>query len=163
MNIKKLENLRESNDIKKTDLADILGLQRGSYGKYESGERQPSHDTLKKIANHFGVTTDYLLDNEDFEYKKNIPLSKDVQVIVDALNNVDRPTKLKIINTIKTAFPDAFKSYPVGYKPGVGFVEEDGARAYFNENILYTAASDGSEISDDIIIQLANDLYNENN
>ena len=162
MNTKKLENLRESNDLKKTELAEILNLQRVSYGRYESGDREPSHDMLKKIANHFGVTTDYLLDNENIEYKKNIPLSKDVQVVVDALNNVDRPTKLKIINTIKTAFPDAFTTYPIGYKPGVGFIEEDGARLYFKEHALFSAASDGSEISDDIIIQLANDLYEEN-
>lgn len=57
-----LRNLREERKITMAQLADILHLSESTVSLYENGKREPSFDTLKKIARHFNVTIDYLLD-----------------------------------------------------------------------------------------------------
>lgn len=60
---KNLKNLRIDNDIKQSALAKILNISQGAYAKYESGQREPSFDTLVKISNLFKVSIDDLLNN----------------------------------------------------------------------------------------------------
>lgn len=43
------------------DIADRLGVSRASYSHYENDHVQPDIETLLKMANLFGTTTDYLL------------------------------------------------------------------------------------------------------
>lgn len=47
-----------------TSVISDLGISRGSVTHWKSG-KVPHHDTLLKIANHFGVTVDYLLGKTD--------------------------------------------------------------------------------------------------
>jgi transcriptional regulator with XRE-family HTH domain len=58
--------LRSEKGLKKTDVAAGTGLDRSTITKYESGERDnPTRDILKKIAEFFGVSMDYLAGNSD--------------------------------------------------------------------------------------------------
>ncbi|WP_286058063.1 helix-turn-helix domain-containing protein [Bacillus mojavensis] len=63
---KKLIALRKSKKLTQEEMANKIGVHRGTYANYERGHRQPDYDTLKKIADFFEVTIDYLLD-QDFE------------------------------------------------------------------------------------------------
>jgi len=47
------------------ELADKIGVSRGTIGMYEIGKRDPDTETLIKIANVFNVTTDQLLGRTD--------------------------------------------------------------------------------------------------
>ena len=47
------------------DVAHDLRLSRTTYNQYETGKRTPDNETLVKIANYYGVSTDYLLGNAD--------------------------------------------------------------------------------------------------
>ena len=60
----KLKQLRKNRYITQKDLATIIGVDRTSIGKYETSNVIPSPDVLKKLAEYFNVTTDYLLDHE---------------------------------------------------------------------------------------------------
>lgn len=62
---KKLIELRKNLKLSQYELADRLGFSRGKLANYEQGTRQPDFDTLEKIADFFGVSTDYLLGRED--------------------------------------------------------------------------------------------------
>ncbi len=64
MNGNKLRNLRENQGLLQKELADRLDISASTIGMYEQGRRQPDNDTLKKISQFFGVSIDYLLDNE---------------------------------------------------------------------------------------------------
>jgi transcriptional regulator with XRE-family HTH domain len=55
----KLKELRGKRKI--TDVATDLNLTAKTYYNYESGTRQPDHDTLCRIADYYAVTVDYLL------------------------------------------------------------------------------------------------------
>ncbi len=43
-----------------------LGYTDHAFQRYEYGGREPSFDTVIKIADYFGVTTDYLLGRTDY-------------------------------------------------------------------------------------------------
>ncbi len=57
----KLHELRINNKFTAQYVADFLGISLRAYRFYESGSRQPNFDTLIKIADLFGVSTDTLL------------------------------------------------------------------------------------------------------
>ncbi|EUJ46208.1 helix-turn-helix transcriptional regulator [Listeria fleischmannii] len=60
----KMKYLRERNNLYQKDIAAKVGVARTTYAMYEQGKREPDFETLKKIANYFDVSIDYLLDNE---------------------------------------------------------------------------------------------------
>ncbi|HCA4166258.1 TPA: helix-turn-helix domain-containing protein, partial [Listeria monocytogenes] len=43
------------------DISKILGISRGAYSHIENGRNEPDMETIVKLANIFGVSTDYLL------------------------------------------------------------------------------------------------------
>lgn len=63
----RLKYLRESKDITQQDLANILGVSVGTIGMYEIDKRMPNNKNRKKLAEYFGVSTDYLLGLSDEE------------------------------------------------------------------------------------------------
>lgn len=60
----RLVDLCQKNGIKVTNLVSELNLSSGNLSKWKMGG-QPKGDTLHKIADRFGVTTDYLLGRTD--------------------------------------------------------------------------------------------------
>ena len=60
---KRIKELRLSNDMTQKDLADYLGLTPKMVSFYELGQRVPPSDIILKLADKFGVSTDYLLGN----------------------------------------------------------------------------------------------------
>lgn len=57
----RLRGLRESKNWNQGDLADQLDISRSAVGMYERDEREPNFQLLDRIADLFGVTTDYLV------------------------------------------------------------------------------------------------------
>jgi transcriptional regulator with XRE-family HTH domain len=68
---KRLTSLRKSKKLSQAEMAKILGIHRGTYSNYESGNRHPDYETLQSIADFFGVSTDYLLGRSDDPQKLN--------------------------------------------------------------------------------------------
>lgn len=60
-----LVKLRHEHKMTQQELADKIGVSRGTIGMYEIGKRDPDTETLIKIANVFNVTTDQLLGRTD--------------------------------------------------------------------------------------------------
>ena len=57
----RLKNLRQSLGLNQADVARALGMKGAAISKYETGRSIPDAETLKKIANYFNVSSDYLL------------------------------------------------------------------------------------------------------
>lgn len=55
------KELREERGLSQMDLGLELGLGHASIQQYEAGVYEPSFENLIKIAEFFGVSTDYLL------------------------------------------------------------------------------------------------------
>jgi transcriptional regulator with XRE-family HTH domain len=77
------ERLRAARDLRgysQGALADRAKMPPTSIAHFEAGSRKPSFDTLRRLANALGVTTDYLLgrvDQPDFA-EAGDPLFRDV-------------------------------------------------------------------------------------
>lgn len=65
MNIgSKLKSLRLQNNKTQTDMAKILNVAKSTVSMYERNQREPGADILKKYAQTFDVTLDYILGNQ---------------------------------------------------------------------------------------------------
>ena len=62
---KNLNFLRKEKKLRQEDMAQQLGIARTTYAMYEQGNREPDYHTLKKLADFFNVSVDYLLDRTD--------------------------------------------------------------------------------------------------
>lgn len=59
--LKRLKDLREEQDLTQNDLAKILKIARSNISKYENGDLDPNIEILKKYADYFVCSVDYIL------------------------------------------------------------------------------------------------------
>ena len=72
MQVKRIKDLREDNDLLQKDIAKILGISQQYYSEYESGKRTIPVPYLIELSKHYNVSVDYLLGLSDIK-KKNKP------------------------------------------------------------------------------------------
>lgn len=60
----RLKYLREKEALTQTNIANALHIGQSTYNRYERGVREPDHETLKKIADYFHVSLDFLLKHD---------------------------------------------------------------------------------------------------
>ena len=56
-----LRDLREDNDLKQSDIADLIGTTQQQYSKYETGESELPLRALATLADRYNVSADYLM------------------------------------------------------------------------------------------------------
>ena len=59
-----LKKMRDDRKLTKKDVCNSTGIPYTTYTKYEYGERELGLGSLQKLADFYGVTTDYLLGRE---------------------------------------------------------------------------------------------------
>lgn len=62
---KRIRNLREDNDLKQHELAEILNCSQRIYSNYERGDVDIPTDILIKLADYYDVSADYILGRTD--------------------------------------------------------------------------------------------------
>ncbi len=76
-----IQHLREESNMRQSELAKELKLGRTTISNYENNYSEPDLDTLIKIANLFGVSTDYLLGISDIRYSLDCVTTKETKVL----------------------------------------------------------------------------------
>jgi len=66
----RLRDLRKQKNLSQTELGVLAGLHYTHIGRFERGASRPSGDTLKRLSDALGVTSDYLLEGADDEAAK---------------------------------------------------------------------------------------------
>lgn len=61
----RIKELRTNKNMTQSELGKIVNVQKSAISKYEKNRAEPSMDILRKLANYFNVTTDYLLGRTD--------------------------------------------------------------------------------------------------
>lgn len=61
----RIKLLREELGLKQDELAKALNISPSSIGMYETNKREPNNEITIKLADFFGVSTDYLLGKSD--------------------------------------------------------------------------------------------------
>ncbi|GKH49321.1 hypothetical protein CE91St46_04320 [Eubacteriales bacterium] len=105
----RLRELRLEAEEKQSDIAALLGVSVQSYSAYEAS-REPNYTLLRKIADHYGVTIDYLLGKENcrtFEaasISTTTGLSEHSILVLEQINDLDSATSVQdectFVNTL---------------------------------------------------------------
>ena len=61
----RIKQLRKEKGITQENLSAMVGISQVTVSEYENGRNYPSVENLLKIADHFGVSTDYLLERSN--------------------------------------------------------------------------------------------------
>ncbi|MCM1009101.1 MAG: helix-turn-helix domain-containing protein [Ruminococcus flavefaciens] len=96
-----LKDLRRAKGLNQSYFAELLGISLTAYQKYEHGTAEPNFDNLSKLADFYGVTTDYLLGRPDAkppadpveEFVDKVQMKEQEQIILKkwlALNEKQR-------------------------------------------------------------------------
>ena len=82
-----IKNLRTAKGINQVELAKCLGVTKQSVSNWENENIMPSIDMLIKIAEYFGVTTDFLLGLSENHTLNTTGLSEaqiaHIQILID--------------------------------------------------------------------------------
>jgi len=65
----RLRKLREEKKLKQSELANAIGVSQRTISSWENAVVQPSLALLKRIANFFCVSSDYLIGNDEETHK----------------------------------------------------------------------------------------------
>ena len=63
-----LKDLREDNDLKQADIANILYITQQTYSNYENAKSEIPIIHLIKLADFYNVSTDFLLGRTNYKY-----------------------------------------------------------------------------------------------
>ena len=66
----RLRDLRKQKNLSQTELGHLAELHYTHIGRFERGTSRPGGDTLKRLADALGVTSDYLLDGASEDVAK---------------------------------------------------------------------------------------------
>lgn len=62
---KRIRELREDNDLKQRELAEILNCSQRVYSNYERGDLDIPTEILIKLADYYDVSVDYILGRKN--------------------------------------------------------------------------------------------------
>ena len=93
----RFKNERKKKMLTQDELAQKFLLQKSSISRYENNKQMPETDLLKKFADFFDVSVDYLLSGENNEDDIDKKIDKKIIEIFDSYNKLSDDHK-KIIN-----------------------------------------------------------------
>lgn len=93
---KRLKEIRKKKGYTQLNLANEIGVSKGTIAMWETEKRAPSFETLRKLSSLLDVRTDYLLGQSDDD--------SSVKFTDDQINQLGRWE-------LESAFSDIFKMY----------------------------------------------------
>ncbi|MGN1047809.1 MAG: helix-turn-helix domain-containing protein [Eubacteriales bacterium] len=63
--VDRIRELREDNDLRQKDIAEILGTTQQVYSRYEKGENEMPIRHLITLSRYYNVSVDYILGETD--------------------------------------------------------------------------------------------------
>ncbi len=98
-----LRTLRKQHQLSMKALGNIVGVAESTISLYENEKREPDLSTLKKIADYFGVSVDYILGRDEME---SIPVQPKKNTVISIGRGGER--RVHELSDEDAAFVDAF-------------------------------------------------------
>ena len=95
-----LKQLREKAKLTQADLGKKLNIAPSTVGMWEKGYRSPDYDMLKRIADYFNVSTDYLLEHDSPEVCSLSADQKKVLKVFDMLSEDGKNLFMGMLNSL---------------------------------------------------------------
>lgn len=89
----RLKELRIKNQLNQKQLAEKMGYKQNTISQWESGQRAVDAETLVRLADFYGVSTDYILEREVIEL--NDPLYNRLSAVFNTLNDLGKNEAIK--------------------------------------------------------------------
>ena len=105
-----LKQLMKQNKESSYDIAKLLGITHTAAYNYMSGKHEPNIEKLKKLADHYNVTVDFLIGHPT---KSSLPLnlfSEKQQELLAVIKNLNDEECLKTLGYIDGLQGKDFKS-----------------------------------------------------
>ena len=96
----RLRNLRIEKGIYQKTIAELLDVGISTISGYEKDLKKPKPDNLLKLANFYGVTTDYLLGENVSEIEEEMP--EGVQLLRIASQKLSLEDQQKLFKLMET-------------------------------------------------------------
>ncbi len=100
----RLKELREEKGLTQKEVADAVGGTQSNLAKWEKEKIQPAADMIIKLADFFGVTTDYFLGRSDelgfvtVQSSPTVPaLADDQKQLLDLYDRMTHQQKIRAI------------------------------------------------------------------
>ncbi len=85
-----LKQARKAKGLTQTEVAKIIGITQNGYSYWETGKSKIDNEQLKKLAELFDVSTDYLIGNDDVPKRNFIPVLGNVSagIPIEAITDI---------------------------------------------------------------------------
>ena len=85
---KRLCDLRKEKGLTQEEFSTLINISRSTYAQYEINRREPDYEILKRIADFYGVTTDYLLGRTDKKdsFNQDQPSTQELEELLRTSN-----------------------------------------------------------------------------
>ena len=94
-----LKDLRSQKKVTQDEMAQLLNIKRQTYSAYERGVSLPDIHALMKMAEFFGVSTDYLLGYSYTSDKQVIP--PDLNALLASSSTLNKDDLKKVMEYIE--------------------------------------------------------------
>lgn len=92
-----IKNLRETKDISQRQLAHLSGISNTEINRIENGERKnPSPNTLKKLAPHLGVSGEDLMEKAGYLNNNNEKNNNKARLLFGRINKLPPESQKKL-------------------------------------------------------------------
>lgn len=97
----RLIKLRKELNLTQEELAQKIGYTRTAISAWEIGRNEPSNADTIKLAEYFGVSTDYLLGKSDVRNPEKVDIDKADVAFASGIKGLNETNKMIIKNTIE--------------------------------------------------------------
>lgn len=84
----RIRALREDRDLRQMDVSIATGIDQKTLSNYETGKTNPDSYSIIRLAEFFGVSTDYLLGYSKFSIKSNGDIASRLEKIETELREL---------------------------------------------------------------------------
>lgn len=92
--LKRLRDLRENNNLKQKDLAEILGVSRPNYTRWETKEKIIPLTKLNELCNYYNINMDYVIGLTNKIVKNNKCVYLDKKIIGSNIRNLRKDNNI---------------------------------------------------------------------
>lgn len=96
----RLKEIRKSKNISQEQAANALGISVRAYQNYEYEQREPNIEMINKLADFYGVTTDYLLGREPLQNPLAV-CEKDEAAVIEKYLSLPSETRKCTLNFLR--------------------------------------------------------------
>ena len=89
----RIRDLREDMDLRQIDVANAIGIEQKTLSNYETGKTNPDSFAIIKLADFFGVSTDYLLGRTNNNTIDATDIVKKIDKLQDELSEISNDIK----------------------------------------------------------------------